>query len=209
MTKLFENINEKNIDKIKRFLKASTIKYQKNVNILSNVNQDNFIAVIDSGSVQLEYSDYDGNKTVIENLSQGDLFSTITYSLKNEEISCITKEVTQITFIEYEDILNSEIMKSDFYIIFTKNLIKLLSEQVVSKNKRIEILTKKTTRDKLLEYFRIISTEKGNKSFTIPITFTDLASYLSVDRSAMTREISYLKDEGFIRTNGRRITLLY
>ena len=209
MTKLFENINEKNIDKIKRFLKASTIKYQKNVNILSNVNQDNFIAIIDSGSVQLEYSDYDGNKTVIENLSQGDLFSTITYSLKNEEMSCITKEVTQITFIEYEDILNSEIMKSDFYIIFTKNLIKLLSEQVVSKNKRIEILTKKTTRDKLLEYFRIISTEKGNKSFTIPITFTDLASYLSVDRSAMTREISYLKDEGFIRTNGRRITLLY
>lgn len=209
MTKLFENINEKNIDKIKRFLKASTIKYQKNVNILSNVNQDNFIAIIDSGSVQLEYSDYDGNKTVIENLNQGDLFSTITYSLKNEEMSCITKEVTQITFIEYEDILNSEIMKSDFYIIFTKNLIKLLSEQVISKNKRIEILTKKTTRDKLLEYFRIISTEKGNKSFTIPITFTDLASYLSVDRSAMTREISYLKDEGFIRTNGRRITLLY
>ena len=209
MTKLFENINEKNIDKIKRFLKASTIKYQKNVNILSNVNQDNFIAIIDSGSVQLEYSDYDGNKTVIENLNQGDLFSTITYSLKNEEMSCITKEVTQITFIEYEDILNSEIMKSDFYIIFTKNLIKLLSEQVISKNKRIEILTKKTTRDKLLEYFRIISTEKGNKSFTIPITFTDLAAYLSVDRSAMTREISYLKEEGFIRTNGRRITLLY
>ena len=209
MTKLFENINEKNIDKIKRFLKASTIKYQKNVNILSNVNQDNFIAIIDSGSVQLEYSDYDGNKTVIENLNQGDLFSTITYSLKNEEMSCITKEVTQITFIEYEDILNAEIMKADFYIIFTKNLIKLLSEQVISKNQRIEILTKKTTRDKLLEYFRIISTEKGNKSFTIPITFTDLASYLSVDRSAMTREISYLKDEGFIRTNGRRITLLY
>lgn len=209
MTKLFENINEKNIEKLKRFLKASTIKYQKNVNILSNVNQDNFIAIIDSGSVQLEYSDYDGNNIIVENLNQGDLFSTITYSLNNEEVSCITKEETQVTYIEYDDIINDEIMKTDYYIIFTKNLIKLLSEQVNAKNTRIEILTKKTTRDKLLEYFRIESQNKGNKSFTIPITFTDLAAYLSVDRSAMTREISYLKEEGFIKTNGRRITLLY
>ena len=209
MTKLFENINEKNIEKLKRFLKASTIKYQKNVNILSNVNQDNFIAIIDSGSVQLEYNDYEGNVIIMETLSQGELFSTITYSLNNEEMSCITKEETQVTYIEYDDIINDEIMKTDFYIIFSKNLIKLLSEQVNSKNTRIEILTKKTTRDKLLEYFRIQSQEKGNKSFTIPITFTELASYLSVDRSAMTREISYLKEEGFIRTNGRRITLLY
>ena len=105
MTKLFENINPKNIEKLKRFLRASTIKYQKSGNILSNVNQDNFIAIIDSGSVQLEYSDYDGNKVVIENLSQGDLFSTITYSLKNEEMSCITKEETSITYIEYDDII--------------------------------------------------------------------------------------------------------
>ena len=209
MTKLFENISDKNIEKLKHFLKASTIKYQKNVNILSNVNQDNYIAIIDSGTVQLEYSDYNGNKIIIETLNQGDLLSTITYSIKGEEIECITKEETQITYIEYDDIVNDEIMKTDFYVVFTKNIIKLLSEQVNAKNKRIEILTKKTTRDKLLEYFRIISTEKGSKTFTIPITFTDLASYLSVDRSAMTREISYLKEEGFIKTNGKRITLLY
>lgn len=209
MTKLFENISDKNIEKLKRFLKAGTIKYPKNVNTLSNVHQDNFIAIIDTGSVQLEYSDYDGNKVIVETLNPGDIFSTITYSISNEELSCITKEETQITYIEYDDIVNDEIMKTDFYIVFTKNLIKLLNEQVNAKNKRIEILTKRTTRDKLLEYFRIISAEKGSKTFTIPITFTDLASYLSVDRSAMTREISYLKNEGFIKTNGKRITLLY
>ena len=209
MTNLFENISDKNILKLKRILKANSIKYKKNVNILSNVNKDSFIAIVDSGSVQLEYSDYNGNKIIIETLNQGDLISTITYSLRGEEIECITKEETQITYIEYDDIVNDEIMKTDFYVIFTKNIIKLLSEQVNAKNTRIEILTKKTTRDKLLEYFRIISSEKGSKTFTIPITFTDLAAYLSVDRSAMTREISYLKDEGFIKTNGRKITLLY
>ena len=44
---------------------------------------------------------------------------------------------------------------------------------------------------------------------TLPISFTELAEYLSVDRSAMTREISYLKEDNLIKTNGRRITILY
>ena len=53
------------------------------------------------------------------------------------------------------------------------------------------------------------SQNKGSKSFTLPMTFTELANYLSVDRSAMTREIKNLKDEGFIKTNGRKITIKY
>ena len=85
----------------------------------------------------------------------------------------------------------------------------MLTEQISIKNSRIEVLTKRSTRDKLLEYFKFQSKEKKNKTFTIPFTFTELANYLSVDRSAMTRELKYLKQEGFIRTDGRKITLLY
>ena len=69
MANLFENISEKNILKLKRILSANTVKYKKNVNILSNVNQDNFIALVDSGSVQFIFNDYDGNKTIIEELN--------------------------------------------------------------------------------------------------------------------------------------------
>ena len=209
MTNLFENINDKNIEKLKRILKANTIKYPKNVNVLSNVKRDDFIALVDTGTVQLERSDYDGNTTIIETIGQGEMFGSLTSSIKNEEVSCITKEETQITYIEYNQITNDEIIKTDSYILFIKNLIKLLSEQVSIKNSRIELLTQKTTRDKLLEYFKLQVGSIGNKSFTIPITFTELANYLSVDRSAMTREINYLKEEGFIKTNGRKITLLY
>ena len=209
MTNLFANISDKNIEKLKRILKANTIRYQKNVNILSNVNPEEFIAIIDSGSVQLINTDYDGNERIIEDINEGEIFGSISYSLNNEDISCITKEKTQVTYIQYKQITNDEIIKTDFYIIFIKNLIKLLGEHVSNKNTRIEILTKKTTRDKLLEYFRLQTQEKKSKSFTIPMSFTELANYLAVDRSAMTREISYLKQEGFIKTNGRRITLLY
>jgi CRP-like cAMP-binding protein len=209
MTNLFENINDKNIEKLKRILKANTVNYKKNVNVLSNVNRDDFIAIIDTGSVQLVFNDYDGNKTILEEIGSGEIFGSLTVPVYSEEITCITREDTQITYIEYNEITNDEIIKTDFYIIFIKNLIKLLSQQVSTKNNRIELLTKRTTRDKLLEYFRIQSQEKGNKTFTIPMTFTELANYLSVDRSAMSREISYLKEEGFIKTNGKKITLLY
>ena len=154
MANLFDNINDKNILKLKRILKANTVKYSKGVNILSNVNQEEFIAIIDSGSVQLEYNDYNGNKIIIEDIDKGEMFGSITSAIYNEEVSCITKEETVITYIEYDEITNDEIIKTDFYIIFIKNLIKLLGDQISSKNNRIELLTKKTTRDKLLEYFK-------------------------------------------------------
>ena len=65
MTNLFENISEKNLLKLKRILKANTIRYRKNVNILSNVNRSDFIAMIDSGSINFIYTDYDGNKSIL------------------------------------------------------------------------------------------------------------------------------------------------
>lgn len=211
MSNLFENISEKEMLKLKKILRASSQKFKKNVNVLSNVNRDDFIALIDYGSIELIYTDYEGSKTVIEELETGEFFGTLTSSIKNEGISCITKEDTEITFIEYDQITNDEIIKNDFYIIFIKNLIKILTEQLNTRNTRIELLTKRTTRDKLLSYFKYIDkkTGDGSKTIRIPLSYTELASYLSVDRSAMTREIKYLKEEGFIEIIGKRIILHY
>ncbi len=76
-------------------------------------------------------------------------------------------------------------------------------------NTRIEILTKRSIREKLRSYFNILSTRHLSQTFFLPFSLTDLADYLSVDRSAMMREIKSLKDDGFIKKNGNKITLLY
>lgn len=209
MANLFENISEKNILKLKRILSANTVKYKKNVNILSNVNPDNFIALVDSGSVQFIFNDYDGNKTIIEELNAGEMFGNLISNITSEEITCVTKEDTQITYIEFDEITNDEIIKNDFYIIFIKNLIKLLTDQLTTRNNRIELLTKRSTRDKILAYFKNESQKRGTKKFNMPMTFTELANYLSVDRSAMSREIKYLKEDGFLEVNGKKITIDY
>jgi len=209
MQNLFENISSRNKEKLLKLLKAQTVVYHKGVNILSNVNRGNFIGIVDSGSLQIVFNDYNGNSIILEDLNQNDIFGNLISSINGEEISCTTKEKTLITYIDYDNITKPEITRSEFYITFVQNLIKLMTNQLNDKNERIEILTKRTIRDKLLEYFRLLSIKKASKTFTLPFTFIDLANYLSVDRSAMTRELKYLKTEGFIKIDGKRVKLLY
>ena len=210
MTNLFDNISNKNIEKLKKILRTNTIKYHKNINVISNLyGKEDFIALIDKGCVQIIFDDYDGNKIILEELKAGEMFGSLTSTLRQEEISCIAKEETTITFIEYNQITNDEIFKYDFYIIFIKNLIRILTEQLNTRNTRIELLTKRSTRDKLLAYFKGIAQKKGINKYTMDISMTELANFLSVDRSAMTREIKYLKEEGFIEQNGKKIKVNY
>lgn len=85
----------------------------------------------------------------------------------------------------------------------------LVLTKVSDLNLRIEILSQKTIRDKILSYFRILSQNSFSKTFTVPFSLTDLADYLSVDRSAMMREIKALKEDGIIKKMDKnRFTLL-
>ncbi len=209
MEDLFSNISLRNKEKLLKCLKAHSVVYSKGVNILSNIQREDFIGIIDYGSLQLIFNDYNGNHIILDDLEKNDIFGNLISSINSEAAECVTKENTQITYIDYNNITSEEIIKNDYYIIFVKNLLKILAETMNLKNERIEILTKRTIRDKLLEYFRILSIKKGSKIFTIPRTYIDLANYLCVDRSAMTRELKYLKTEGFIKVNGKRVQLLY
>ena len=209
MEDLFTNISHKNKEKLLRSLRSHSVVYPKGVNILSNIQREDFIGIIDDGSLDLIFNDYNGNSIVLDELEKNDIFGNLISSINSDDVECVTKEPTKIIYIDYNNITNKEIIKNDYYIIFVKNLLKILAETMNQKNERIEILTKRTIRDKLLEYLRILSIKKGSKVFTIPRTYIDLASYLCVDRSAMTRELKYLKSEGFIKVHGKRVQLLY
>ena len=208
MNNLFLNISEKNKEKLLKKLNASTVKYPKGVNTLSNVNRKDYIGIINNGSLQINLVDYEGNVVILDELETNDVLGSIIYPLTDEFVA-ITKEETTITFIDYEQVLNLEANSSEYFFNFIRNILELLGQQLNIKNERIKILTKRTTRDKLLEYFNIYSKKVGHKSFTLPFSYTDLANYISCDRSAMTREIKYLKEAGFIETDGKKIRLLY
>lgn len=210
MKNLFENISLKNKEKLFKIFRASTVKYTKGINIIDYMDRTNSIGIIDSGSIDIVQTDYDGNETLIDELTTNDIFGSTIYSIVlSDECSIITKENTIVTFIDYREIENAEFIKSDFYITFVQNLLAIIFEQMSLKNKRIDILTKKTIRNKLLTYFKQLSREQGSKSITLPFSLTTLARFISVDRSAMIRELKYLKEEGIIDQKTKKIRLYY
>ena len=116
---------------------------------------------------------------------------------------------TFIELLDYNNIHQKCRNNCKFHQTLSENFSNLILNKVMDLNTRVEILTKRSIREKLRGYFNILSTRNLSKTFTLPFSLTDLADYLSVDRSAMMREIKALKDEGFIKKNGNKITLLY
>ena len=208
MKEPFLGIKEKEKNKLLKDLEALTFNFQKHNTILEKIKNDNFIAIIIDGSVQIIKTDYNGNRTIIEELEENNMFGSKISSLNNSEYSVETKEDTKIIIIDYESIINNN-SNNKYHNQFIKNLLEIIIDSISDKNNRIEILTKKTIRNKLLEYFKIVSKKNGSRNIYLPFTFTDLADYLAIDRSAMSRELKYLKEEGFIEIKGKRITLLY
>ena len=208
MTNLFTNISEKNQEKILKILEASTLNFKPNCQILTSVKLDNMIGIVLLGYMQIIRTDYNGNRTIIEELTENDVFGTTISSLTNE-CEIITKEDTKIVIIDFNNILNDVENNLSYYKQFIKNLLEIYSDKINTKNERIEILTKKTIRDKLLEYFKIVSKRNNSKKIYLTMTYIELADYLAVDRSAMTRELKNLSDERLIKREDKKITLLY
>lgn len=204
----FYNIDDDEKKRLLKDLEAITYEFNKNEEILKKIRNRNFIGIITEGLIQIIKTDYNGNRTIIEELSENDIFGTRISSLANNEYTVNTKDITKIIVIDYKQLIQSNNSNS-YYNKFIKNILEIIIKTVNDKNDRIEILTKKTIRNKLLEYFKIISTKNKSKNIYLPFTFTDLADYLAIDRSAMTRELKYLKEEGFIEIKNKRIILLY
>jgi CRP-like cAMP-binding protein len=87
-------------------------------------------------------------------------------------------------------------------------MLDIISDKILEQNKRISILTKKSTREKLLEYFHEESNKQFSRNLYLPFNLTELAEYLSVDRSAMMREIKRLREDKIIESSGKHIRLL-
>lgn len=208
MKHLFSKISVNEKEKLLRLLETNTLSFPKNTTILSST-KDNVIGIILEGHAQITRTDYNGNRTIIEELNEESIFGTVISSLNNDEYEIVTKIDTKVLIIDYHSIINYENTNYKYYNQFIKNLLEITTNIIEEKNERIQILTKKTIRDKLLEYFNIYSKKHATRIIYMPFSYTDLADYIAADRSAMSRELGYLKDEGFIKTKGRRISILY
>ena len=209
MINLFNNIGQGNKVKLLRLLEANIFTYQENVYINNLIRSNNFIAIILTGDIEIIKINYDGQQTIMETLTKDEIFGNIISNINSENYEILTKSKTKLIIIDYDVIINYQETKYQYYNEFIKNLLMFYNERIIANNERISILSEKTIRNRLLEYFRITSLKNNSKNIYVPSTYIKLEDYLGVDRSAMTRELKSLKEEGFITIKNKRITLLY
>lgn len=184
--------------------------FKKNQTITTYIQKRNQICILLNGSADLVRYDLNGDKSIIEHFTKNDIFGEAFYIITtNNELSVEAKQNCEVLFFIYDYIHQKCRNNCKFHQILSENFSNLILNKIMDLNTRVEILTKRSIREKLRGYFNILSIRNLNKTFSLPFSLTDLADYLSVDRSAMMRELKSLKDDGFIKKSGNKITLLY
>ena len=199
---IFKGMSPNEIDEALKSLGARRITFRKEHIIVSNLVEDDLIGIILNGKASIVTYDYSGNRDIIDSIEYDGVFGK-NYSYINNGVSIIAATTCEVLFLDYNLLASN----SSKYDKINYNINKLLTNKIYSLYEKIEILSKRSTKEKLLSYFNNIAKKRGKKTFNLPITYMELADYLSVDRSAMMREIKNLKDEKKISTEGKKITI--
>jgi len=204
---LFKSLTTEEFEKIVKCFKMKKIFYKKEQTILSNTKNAGTIGIVVSGGAQLIRYDYNGSRTILTEYLPGEVFGDIFSNIIEGEISVQAKVDSEIMFMDYDHLVNRCKNNCPHHNTIVQNMIQILSKRIYNQNERIEILSKRSIRDKLLKYFDTITKKTSSKVIYLPFSYTDLADYLSIDRAAMMRELKNLKDDGFITTKGKMIRI--
>ena len=154
--------------------------------------------------------DYCGNRSIINQINSSDLFGEAfaCAETKSLPVSIETVERSEVMLIDCSHILHTCSNNCAFHQQMIYNLMKDMAKKTILFHQRIEVTSKRTTRDKLLAYLDIMSKEKNSRSFDIPFDRQELADYLEVERSGLSAEISKLRKEGILESNKKHFKLL-
>ncbi|MGI6727886.1 MAG: Crp/Fnr family transcriptional regulator [Anaerovoracaceae bacterium] len=197
---LFKEISEKDIPILLNCLSAQSVNYEKNQNIFLVDEKPTKVGIILTGSVQIVKEDIWGNRLILAKLSSGGIFGEA-FSCANIEklpVSVFSCEKSKILMIDYRKIITTCPSSCSFHTKIIQNMLQILANKNIMLTQKIEHLTKRTTREKLLSYLSSQALYFRNNSFYIPFNRQELADYLSVDRSAMSKELCKMRDEGIL-----------
>lgn len=208
--RLFHDIQDTDLLKMLHCLGARIEHFDKKHSIFLEGKPAKYVGIVLSGSVQIIRIDYYGNRSILSEARQGDLFceAFACAEIKEMPFSVIANEPSSIMLIDCSHILRTCEHQCSFHHQMIFNLMKNLAARSVEYHQKIEIASKRTTRDKLLAYLTIQAEKAGSNCFTIPFDRQELADYLDVDRSGLSVEISKLQKAGNLRSRKNYFELL-
>lgn len=177
---------------VKSFAKGSVISFEEET--------VRYIGLVLSGAVDMIKEDLWGNRTMLVRMHRDQVFGE-TFACGDDRASLVTfwvSEAAEILFIPFHRVMHSCSNLCGFHRQLTENMVTIMANKNRELMRKVEVVTKRTIREKLLAYLSIQGQLCGSVYFEIPLGRAELAEYLCVDRSAMTRELAKMKEEGLV-----------
>lgn len=199
---LFANIEEENLLGMLDCLNARKITAKKDSIIFHEGDPATQIGIVLSGNVQVVRDDYYGNRSIVATIEEGHLFaeSFACSQIQKLPVTILASTDCEVMLIDSERILTTCSNACEFHGKLIHNLLKIVANKNLLLNQKIEVTSKRTTREKLMTYLLNQAKKEGSNTFYIPFDRQGLADYLEVERSAMSAELSKLCKSGVIET---------
>ena len=206
---LFQGIEMQNLGEMLACLNAKRVIQPKNALIFQEGDPANCVGVVLSGALQIEKIDFYGNRSIVDRIAPPQIFGE-SFAFSGVEampVRCVAIEESEILLLECSRIVHTCCNACAFHSQMILNLMRVIAAKNLAFNQKIAILSRRTTREKLMTYLLEQAKRSGSASFTIPFDRQGLADYLSVERSALSAEISRLRADGVLESDRSRFIL--
>ncbi len=204
---LFNNISAESYNKMMTCFSTSVRSYKSGETICFYDSKNKKVGIVESGKAIVINTFLKGSQTILEYLTTGSIFGEIFYFHSNtENISVVCSADAKVRFIDYTCIIKTCSNACAHHTQLINNMFSMVSQKASQLSEHIDILSRRSIREKLVAYFSIQSSKAKSQTFKMPFSFSVLADYISSDRSAMMREIKKMRDEGIIIINKKTIT---
>jgi CRP-like cAMP-binding protein len=198
---LFAGIDAGDIDRLLVCLAAEIMRYGKGEFILRAGETPSKMGVLLTGNALLIKEDYWGNRSIVSAVQRGEMFAE-SYACTEPrplEASLLAVEKTEVMFVNYDYVVSRCSPVCEFHSAMTLNMLRILAAKNARLMEKMEHITKRATRDKVLSYLSGQAKKEGSAAFQIPFNRQEFADYLSVERSALSAELSKMREAGMIR----------
>lgn len=207
---LFDGIGEDELLSILGCLKAKVIEFDKKYTVFREGTTQKHVGILLSGSLHLVRMDYYGNRSILSGVEVGETFlEAFACSGVELPLSVVADEPSEVMIIDVRHILHTCANCCAFHQKLIFNIMKILANKNVAFHQKIDVTSKRSTREKLLTYLNYQSKKANSNEFLVPFDRQELADYLEVERSGLSVEIGKLKKEGLIDSHKNYFKLLY
>lgn len=207
---LFDGIDDREMSRLLSCLGATVINFDKKCSILTEGSRAKYLGIVLSGTAQIVQIDYYGNRSILCGISPSEIFGEAFACAGVEQlpVSVVANEPCDIMLIDCDRILHTCENACGFHQRLIFNLMRDIATKTIVFQQKIEVISKRSTREKLLTYLQMQAKKSGKSSFDIPFDRQELADFLEVERSGLSAEISKLRKEGILNSNKNSFELL-